>query len=104
MTSSREKFEGVSPKEGDRSDRRPSSVTSVSIPVESITEMGDRKDSGDGSGRRDQCHLSGTAATFVIVSPTLITTSVPTGAATGTVQVTTPGGVLSSNVAFRVTP
>jgi hypothetical protein len=32
----------------------------------------------------------------------LITTNVPTGATTGTVEVTTPKGTLKSNVAFRV--
>lgn len=33
-----------------------------------------------------------------------ITTTVPAGATSGTVQVVTPGGTLSSNVPFRVTP
>jgi uncharacterized repeat protein (TIGR03803 family) len=46
--------------------------------------------------------FDGTAATFTVVSSTLITTTVPTGATTGTVQVVTPGGTLSSNVPFRV--
>jgi uncharacterized repeat protein (TIGR03803 family) len=48
--------------------------------------------------------FDGTAAAFKVVSSSEITTTVPAGAATGTVQVTTPGGVLSSNVAFVVTP
>ena len=46
--------------------------------------------------------FNGTPATFTIVSPSLITTTVPAGATTGTVQVVTPGGTLSSNVPFRV--
>jgi uncharacterized repeat protein (TIGR03803 family) len=48
--------------------------------------------------------FNGTAATFTVVSSTLITTTVPTGATTGKVQVVTPSGALSSNVPFRVTP
>jgi uncharacterized protein (TIGR03437 family) len=48
--------------------------------------------------------FNGTAATFTVVSKSLITTTVPLGATTGTVQVVTPGGTLSSNVPFRVRP
>jgi len=48
--------------------------------------------------------FNGVSASFKVVSPSLITTSVPSGATTGTVQVTTPGGTLSSNVPFRVVP
>ena len=47
--------------------------------------------------------FNGTAATFTVVSSSEITTTVPSGATTGKVQVTTPGGTLSS-VVFRVTP
>ena len=46
----------------------------------------------------------GISATFTVVSETEITTTVPTGATSGTVEVTTPGGVLTSNVAFHVIP
>jgi uncharacterized repeat protein (TIGR03803 family) len=46
--------------------------------------------------------FNGTAAAFTVVSATEITTTVPTGATTGTVQVTTPSGPLSSNVVFGV--
>jgi uncharacterized repeat protein (TIGR02543 family) len=46
--------------------------------------------------------FNGTPATFNVVPPSEITTTVPAGATTGTVQVATPGGVLSSNVVFRV--
>jgi uncharacterized repeat protein (TIGR03803 family) len=48
--------------------------------------------------------FNGTAAVFTVVSSSEITTTVPAGATTGKVQVTTPSGTLSSNVAFRVTP
>jgi hypothetical protein len=44
----------------------------------------------------------GTAASFTVVSPSLITTTVPAGASSGKVQVVTPNGTLSSNVPFRV--
>jgi len=46
--------------------------------------------------------FNGTPATFTVVSPTLIKTTVPTGATTGKVQVVTPSGTLTSNTAFRV--
>jgi uncharacterized repeat protein (TIGR03803 family) len=46
--------------------------------------------------------FNGTAALFTVVSPSLITTTVPTGATTGMVQVVTPSGSLLSNVPFRV--
>jgi len=46
--------------------------------------------------------FNGTAATFTVVSPTEIKTTVPTGATTGPVQVTTPSGTLTSNVSFQV--
>jgi uncharacterized repeat protein (TIGR03803 family) len=48
--------------------------------------------------------FAGTPATFTVVSDSEITASVPTGAATGELQVTTPTGALSSNVPFHVTP
>jgi uncharacterized repeat protein (TIGR03803 family) len=46
--------------------------------------------------------FNGVAAAFKIVSASEVTTTVPTGATTGIVQVVTPAGSLSSNVAFRV--
>jgi uncharacterized repeat protein (TIGR03803 family) len=48
--------------------------------------------------------FNGTAATFKIVSATEIAATVPAGATTGTIKVTPPGGVLSSNATYRVTP
>jgi uncharacterized repeat protein (TIGR03803 family) len=47
--------------------------------------------------------FDGTAATFTVNSKSYISTTVPSGATTGTVEVVTPGGTLSSNVRFRVT-
>jgi uncharacterized repeat protein (TIGR03803 family) len=49
-------------------------------------------------------NFNGTAATFTVITGSLISTSVPTGATTGSVQVTTPNGTLTSNVVFRVKP
>jgi hypothetical protein len=46
--------------------------------------------------------FNGTAAVFKVVSPTEITTTVPTGAATGPIEVKTPAGTLTSNVNFLV--
>jgi uncharacterized protein (TIGR03437 family) len=48
--------------------------------------------------------FNGTPATFVVASSTDIKAVVPEGATSGTIQVATPGGTLSSNVAFRVVP
>jgi uncharacterized repeat protein (TIGR03803 family) len=48
--------------------------------------------------------FNGTAAVFNVVAPSLITATVPAGATTGTVEVVTPGGTLSSNVPYRVAP
>jgi uncharacterized repeat protein (TIGR03803 family) len=48
--------------------------------------------------------FNGVPATFEVVSPTQITTSVPIGATTGPVQVVGPNGTLASNVVFQVEP
>jgi hypothetical protein len=48
--------------------------------------------------------FNGTAADFTIASGSLATTTVPAGATTGQIQVTTPGGTLNSNVPFQVLP
>jgi hypothetical protein len=47
--------------------------------------------------------FNGTSATFKVVSSTEIRTTVPVGATTGFVKVTTPQKTLKSNVVFRVT-
>ncbi len=46
--------------------------------------------------------FNGTPATFQLLSPTAIEATVPSGATTGKVEVTTPSRTLLSNVAFRV--
>jgi uncharacterized repeat protein (TIGR03803 family) len=46
--------------------------------------------------------FNGTAADFDVVSDSEITATVPSGATTGTVEVTLPDKTLKSNVAFRV--
>ena len=46
--------------------------------------------------------FNGTPATFAVVSPSEITTTVPAGATTGKVCVRTPSGMLMSNAVFRV--
>lgn len=48
--------------------------------------------------------FNGTAAAFKVVSNSEISTTVPSGATSGSVSVTTPGGSLTSNVMFRVKP
>jgi uncharacterized repeat protein (TIGR03803 family) len=48
--------------------------------------------------------FNGTTAVFTVVSSSEITTTVPGGATTGEVQVTTPSESLSSNQEFRITP
>jgi uncharacterized repeat protein (TIGR03803 family) len=48
--------------------------------------------------------FNGTPAIFKIVSNTLITTKVPSGATIGKVRVTTPSGTLVSDVSFRERP
>ena len=48
--------------------------------------------------------FNGTPAAFTVVSSSEITTAVPSGATTGPVKVQTPGGLLTSNVNFQVTP
>lgn len=46
--------------------------------------------------------IDGTPADFTVVSDTYMTATVPPGATTGYVTVTTPTGVLTSNVPFQV--
>jgi uncharacterized repeat protein (TIGR03803 family) len=48
--------------------------------------------------------FGGVKATFSVVSDIKITTTVPTGAKTGRIQVTTPGGTATSATDFTVTP
>ena len=48
--------------------------------------------------------FNGVPATFTVLADTLISVTVPSDATTGKIQVTTPTGTLSSNVAFQVLP
>lgn len=48
--------------------------------------------------------FNGTAAQYRVYAKTVILADVPLGATTGLVQVTTPSGTLTSNVAFHVIP
>ena len=48
--------------------------------------------------------FGGTSASFSVVSDTYMTATVPNLALTGFIKVTTPGGTLTSNKTFRVTP
>lgn len=48
--------------------------------------------------------FNGTPATFTVVSSTYIQATVPSGATSGTIEVTTPTATLSSNIAFQILP
>ena len=52
----------------------------------------------------DSVTFNGTATAFTVVSNSEITATVPSGATSGVVSVTTPAGVLNSNQAFQVKP
>jgi hypothetical protein len=58
---------------------------------------------GQGLTGTSSVAFSGVKATsFKVVSDTYMTAVVPTGATTGPVVVTIPGGSLTSNVSFRI--
>ncbi len=59
---------------------------------------------GNGLTGSTSVTFNGVAATFSVVSDTLITAGVPDGATDGTIEVTTASGTLSSNVSFHVIP
>jgi hypothetical protein len=48
--------------------------------------------------------FNGVPASFRVVSGTALRATIPAGATTGYVRVTTPTGVLTSNVPFHVIP
>jgi uncharacterized repeat protein (TIGR03803 family) len=57
---------------------------------------------GQGFTGTTSVSLNGTQASFTVVSDTYIKATVPAGATTGYVTVTTPSGTLTSNVPFHV--
>jgi uncharacterized repeat protein (TIGR03803 family) len=57
---------------------------------------------GQGFTGTTSVSLNGIPASFTVVSATLIKATVPAGATTGYVTVTTPSGTLTSNVPFHV--
>jgi uncharacterized repeat protein (TIGR03803 family) len=59
---------------------------------------------GGGLTGTTSVNFNGTNATYSVVSDTYISTSVPSGATTGSINAVTPGGTLKSNLKFRVTP
>jgi hypothetical protein len=59
---------------------------------------------GQGLTGTTKVAFSGTSAVFSVVSDTYMTATVPNGAQTGSIRVTTPGGSLTSNKKFRVAP
>jgi uncharacterized repeat protein (TIGR03803 family) len=59
---------------------------------------------GGGLTGTSNVSFNGTPATFTEVSDTYLKTTVPSGATTGFVTVTTPGATLTSNQQFRVKP
>jgi uncharacterized repeat protein (TIGR03803 family) len=58
---------------------------------------------GQGFSGTSGVSFSGTPANFKVLSDTLLQATVPAGAVSGLVTVTTPGGTLTSNKAFLVT-
>ncbi len=59
---------------------------------------------GQGFTGTTSVSLNGIPASFTVVSDTFLRATVPAGATTGYVTVTTPTGTLTSNVPFHVTP
>jgi uncharacterized protein (TIGR03437 family) len=59
---------------------------------------------GQGFTGATSVSLNGIEADFTVVSDTHIKATVPPGATTGYVTVTTPSGTLTSNVPFHVIP
>jgi hypothetical protein len=59
---------------------------------------------GQGFKGTTSVSVNGTQASFKVFSDTFIRATIPPGATTGYVTVTTPSGTLTSNVPFRVIP
>ncbi len=58
---------------------------------------------GKGLTQASKVTVGGKAATFVVNSDTQLTITVPVGAVTGKIAITTPGGVAASKTSFTVT-
>src|SRR5205085_1226200 len=76
-----------------------SSVTPASGPVGSGLTI-----TGSGFGSATDVAFNGTSATFTVISDTAIRASVPAGATSGPLSVTTLGGTATSTAAFTVLP
>jgi uncharacterized repeat protein (TIGR03803 family) len=72
------------------------------VPADRIGETGPIL--GQGFTGTTGVFLNGTPASFSVVSDTLISATVPAGASSGYVTVTTPTGTLTSNVPFLIIP
>lgn len=72
------------------------------VPVGNVGQTGGIL--GQGFTGTTSVSLNGTPASFTVVSDTFIRATVPEGGTTGYVTVTTPSGVLTSNVPFHVIP
>jgi hypothetical protein len=59
---------------------------------------------GQGFSGTTAVSFNGTPAAFNVISDTFLKATVPQGATTGPVTVTTPSGPLTSNVPYRVRP
>ena len=59
---------------------------------------------GQGFKGTTSVSINGTPAPYTVKSDTYLTVTVPAGATTGPVYVTTPSDTLTSNVPFRITP
>ena len=59
---------------------------------------------GQGFSGTTSVFFNGTSAVFTVKSGTFLTATVPTGATSGFIQVSTPKGTLTSNLAFRIIP
>jgi hypothetical protein len=58
---------------------------------------------GKGLTQASKVTIGAKAATFVVNSDTQVTVTVPVGAVTGKIAITTPGGIATSKTSFTVT-